>query len=202
LRRAFMLLVGSVAAVWPVVGHAQQPPMMEPTQTMRATLPRIEVVRVKRIDPAAPKSRPRLSDGEVDLMKEFSLGSLEGIGGGAHSKRTAPAGTARLAERPSAYSVSEREADDQTDCNFQHSDNRASAVTNPARANKGRGLSRPPIEFSAMPPNIQGGFLPAPPYLKMRPPTAKQIRLIFGLAPAYAIAPFRFPNGTNQTTPS
>ena len=45
------------------------------------------------------------------------------------SKRTAPAGTARLAENPPAYSVSEREADEQTDCNFQHSDKRAWAVT-------------------------------------------------------------------------
>jgi hypothetical protein len=143
-------------------------------------------------------------DGEVDLMKEFSLGSLEGIGGGAHSKRTAaPAGTAGLAERPSAYSVSEREADDQTDCNFQHSDNRASAVTRtqPERI-KGGGLSATPSSFSAMPPNIQGLSTGAAFDLKMRPPTAKQIRLIFGLAPAYAIAPFRFPNGTNQTTPS
>jgi hypothetical protein len=31
--------------------------------------------------------------------------------------------------RPPAYSVSEREANDQTDCNFQHSDKRAWAVT-------------------------------------------------------------------------
>jgi hypothetical protein len=30
----------------------------------------------------------------------------------------------RLAERPLANSVPEREADDQTDCNFQHSDKR------------------------------------------------------------------------------
>jgi hypothetical protein len=38
------------------------------------------------------------------------------------SKRTAaPAGTARLAGKPTRVLVSEREADDQTDCNFQHS---------------------------------------------------------------------------------
>jgi hypothetical protein len=50
--------------------------------------------------------------------------------GRAFSKGTAaPAGTARLAENPPAYSVSEREADEQTDCNFQHSDKRAWAVT-------------------------------------------------------------------------
>jgi hypothetical protein len=46
------------------------------------------------------------------------------------SERTAaPRGTARLAESPLAYSVSEREAGDQADCNFQHSDKRAWAVT-------------------------------------------------------------------------
>jgi hypothetical protein len=71
--------------------------------------------------------------------------------GRAFSKRTAaPAGTARLAESPPAYSVSEREADDQTDCNFQHSDTRAWAVTRTPpegiKRLKGRGLSGPPVE--------------------------------------------------------
>jgi hypothetical protein len=33
------------------------------------------------IDPAAPMLRFQLSDGSVDLMKAFSLGGLEGIGG-------------------------------------------------------------------------------------------------------------------------
>ena len=41
----------------------------------------VEVVRVKRIDPAAPKLRFQLSDGSVDLMKAFSLDGFEGIGG-------------------------------------------------------------------------------------------------------------------------
>jgi hypothetical protein len=36
---------------------------------------------VKPIDPAAPMLRFQLSDGSVDLMKAFSLGGLEGIGG-------------------------------------------------------------------------------------------------------------------------
>jgi hypothetical protein len=68
--------------------------------------------------------------------------------GRAFSKRTAaPAGTARLAESPPAYSVSEREADDQTDCNFQHSDKRAWAVTRtpPERMKRLKGgVSRDP----------------------------------------------------------
>ena len=43
--------------------------------------PQIEVVRVKPIDPAAPMLRFELSDGSVDLMKTFSLGGFEGVGG-------------------------------------------------------------------------------------------------------------------------
>ena len=54
--------------------------MQQPPQAMEANLPQIEVVRVKRIDPAAPKFQFRLSDGVVDLMKAFSLDSFEGIG--------------------------------------------------------------------------------------------------------------------------
>jgi hypothetical protein len=47
---------------------------------MTANLPKIEVVRVKPIEPAA-KSGFRLSDGVVDLMKGFSLAAFEDIGG-------------------------------------------------------------------------------------------------------------------------
>src|SRR5439155_10118248 len=46
-----------------------------------ATLPRIEVLRVKPIDPAVRRLRFQLSDGSVDLMKAFSLGGSEGVGG-------------------------------------------------------------------------------------------------------------------------
>jgi hypothetical protein len=81
MRRAFILLVGSAAAASSVAAVAQQPPMMEPTQAMRATVPQIEMVRVKRVEPA-PKFRSQLSDGEVDLMKGFHLGGPEGIGSG------------------------------------------------------------------------------------------------------------------------
>jgi hypothetical protein len=41
-------LAGSVAAAWPLAAHAQ------PTQEMTAG-PKIEMVRVKHIDPAAPR---------------------------------------------------------------------------------------------------------------------------------------------------
>jgi hypothetical protein len=83
MRRAFILLVGSVAAASSVATRAQQPPMMEPTQAMRATVaPQIQMVRVKRVEPAAPEFRSQLRDGEVDLMKGFRLGGPEGIGSG------------------------------------------------------------------------------------------------------------------------
>jgi hypothetical protein len=47
---------------------------------MTANLPKLEVVRVKPIEPAA-KFGFRLSDGVVDLMKGFSLAAFEDIGG-------------------------------------------------------------------------------------------------------------------------
>ena len=51
-------------------------------QPKRTTVtPQIEVVRVKPIDPAVPTLRFQLSDGSVDLMKVFSLGGSEGVGG-------------------------------------------------------------------------------------------------------------------------
>jgi hypothetical protein len=82
MRRAFILLFASLAAASPLAARAQQPPVMQPTEAMRASLPRIEVVRVKRIDPAVPQLlRFQLSQGSVDLIKAFSLSGLEGIGG-------------------------------------------------------------------------------------------------------------------------
>ena len=77
-RRVFINLVGSVAA--PLAAHAQAPATAQQTQAMTANLPQIEVVRVKRIDPAAPNFRFRLGDGLIDLMKDFSLSSSQAIG--------------------------------------------------------------------------------------------------------------------------
>jgi hypothetical protein len=79
-RRVIICLFGSVAAAWPLVAHAQS--TTQPTQATTANLPKIEVVRVKPIDPEAPRPRFQLGDDSVDLMKGFHLGGPEGIGSG------------------------------------------------------------------------------------------------------------------------
>jgi hypothetical protein len=48
------LVVGSVTAVSPINARAQQSSMIEPTQAMRATLPHIQMVHVKRIEDLEP----------------------------------------------------------------------------------------------------------------------------------------------------
>ena len=67
------------AKVWPLAATAQL--TMPPTQATTVNPPQIQVVRVKRIDPAVPQVRFQLSDGSVDLTRAFSLGGFEGVGG-------------------------------------------------------------------------------------------------------------------------
>ena len=52
---------------------------MRATETTTATLPQIEVVRVKPVDRMPPNLQ--LSDNLIDLMKNFSLSSGQAIGG-------------------------------------------------------------------------------------------------------------------------
>ena len=53
---------------------------MPPTRAATPNVPQIKPVRLKRVDPVASKYQFRLGDGEVNLMKAFSLDGPDGIG--------------------------------------------------------------------------------------------------------------------------
>ena len=69
----FISLFGGVAAAWSFAAHAQD------SATPTATSTQIEVARVKPADGMSPDLR--LSENLIDLMKDFSLSSAQGIGG-------------------------------------------------------------------------------------------------------------------------
>jgi hypothetical protein len=79
-RRKFIAMLGVAAAAWPVFAPAADPAITPQTEAAAANLPHIETVRVKRLEPVASSYQFRLRDGDVDLMKGFSLSSEQGIG--------------------------------------------------------------------------------------------------------------------------
>jgi hypothetical protein len=67
-----------MAAAWSIAAYAQESATMPATSGTTASLPQIEVARVKPVDQMPPNVR--LSDDLIDLMKAFSLSNAEGIG--------------------------------------------------------------------------------------------------------------------------
>jgi hypothetical protein len=77
--RELISLFGGVAAAWSFAAHAQDSSTMGTTKAATATSTQIEVARVKPVDRLS--SDLRLSDNLIDLMKDFSLSSAQGVGG-------------------------------------------------------------------------------------------------------------------------
>jgi hypothetical protein len=75
----FIILFGGVAAAWSFAAHAQNSATMGTTSAATSTSTQIEVARVKPVDRISPDHR--LGDNLIDLMKDFSLSSAQGVGG-------------------------------------------------------------------------------------------------------------------------
>jgi hypothetical protein len=79
-----------MAAAWSIAAYAQESATMPATSGTTASLPQIEVARVKPVDQVPPNVR--LSDDVIDLMKAFSLASAEGRPVGSRLRIAGPAG--------------------------------------------------------------------------------------------------------------
>ena len=71
-------LLGALVTSWPLAAHAQE--LMSPTPAATPNVPQVKSVRLKTADPVALKYQFRLGDGEVDLLKAFSLDGSDGVG--------------------------------------------------------------------------------------------------------------------------
>ena len=78
MTRWIITLVGALLASWPLTAHAQELMLPRPAATLN--VPQIKSVRLKAVDPVALKYQFRLGDGEVDLLKAFSLDGSDGVG--------------------------------------------------------------------------------------------------------------------------